>query len=140
MNIRKVSLHDIEKLKEIGKLTFAETFSSDNSEENMFKYLENAFSTKKLTTELTSKNSEFYFAELDGKVIGYLKVNIGESQTEIKESWMKKVSTVFKEATLEFNEKAFMQQGGKEGIHTEHLGFLLAEMQFLQRAYPGCTW
>ena len=63
-----------------------------------------------------------------------------ESQSEIKESWMNKVSTIFKEATLEFNEKAFMQQGGKEGIHTEHLGFLLAEMQFLQRAYPGCTW
>ena len=35
---------------------------------------------------------------------------------------------------------AFMQQGGKQGVHTEHLGHLLAEMQFLQRAYPGAQW
>ena len=85
MKIRKVNIQDIEKLKEIGKLTFAETFSSENSEENMKEYLENGFSTEKLTTELTDQNAEFYFAELDGKTIGYLKVNVGESQTEIKD-------------------------------------------------------
>jgi ring-1,2-phenylacetyl-CoA epoxidase subunit PaaC len=33
-----------------------------------------------------------------------------------------------------------VQHGGKQGRHTEHLGHLLAEMQFLQRAYPGCSW
>jgi len=84
MKIRKVNLKDIEKLKEIGKLTFAETFSSDNSEENMTEYLENGFSTDKLKKELTDKNAEFYFAELNEKIIGYLKVNVGESQTEMK--------------------------------------------------------
>ena len=83
MNIRKVSSKDIEKLREIGKLTFAETFSSDNSEENMTEYLENGFSTEKLKAELTDPNAEFYFAEHDGKIIGYLKVNVGESQTEM---------------------------------------------------------
>ena len=85
MNIRKINIQDIETLKEIGKLTFAETFSSENSEENMKEYLENGFSTEKLTAELTDQNAEFYFAELDGKTIGYLKVNVGQSQTEIKE-------------------------------------------------------
>ena len=85
MNIRKVNIQDVEKLKEIGKLTFAETFSSENSEENMKEYLENGFSTEKLTAELTDQNAEFYFAELDGKTIGYLKVNVGQSQTEIKD-------------------------------------------------------
>jgi ring-1,2-phenylacetyl-CoA epoxidase subunit PaaC len=35
---------------------------------------------------------------------------------------------------------AWMQRGGKHGRHTEHLGFILAEMQFLQRAYPGARW
>jgi len=84
MNIRKVSLNDIEQLREIGKLTFAETFSSDNSEENMKEYLENGFSTEKIKSELIDKNVVFYFAELDGKVIGYLKVNVGESQTEME--------------------------------------------------------
>lgn len=85
MKIRKVIIQDIENLKEIGKLTFAETFSSDNSEEDMLKYLEKGFSTEKLKKELKDENSEFYFAELDENVIGYLKVNFGQSQTEIKD-------------------------------------------------------
>ncbi len=84
MEIRKANIRDIEKLKEIGKQTFYETFSSENSEENMAEYLENGFSTEKLKSELTDQNAEFYFAELDGKAIGYLKVNVGVSQTEIK--------------------------------------------------------
>lgn len=59
----------------------------------------------------------------------------------IKNDWIKKVKAVFEEATIDFpEEKNWMQSGGKEGIHTEHLGFVLAEMQFLQRAYPGLEW
>jgi len=85
MKIRKTTIQDIDKLKEIGKQTFAETFSSGNSEENMTEYMENRFSTEKLKSELTDPNAEFYFAELDDKVIGYLKVNFGQSQTEIKD-------------------------------------------------------
>ena len=84
MEIRKVTLNDIDELKKIGKQTFAETFSSENSEENMAEYLENGFSTEKLKAELTNKNSEFYFAEIDSEAIGYLKINIGKSQTELK--------------------------------------------------------
>ncbi|MEM1338661.1 MAG: GNAT family N-acetyltransferase [Bacteroidota bacterium] len=84
MEIRKATIQDITKLKEIGKQTFYETFSSDNSEENMTKYLAQEFSNEKLRSELNDPNAEFYFAELDGKIIGYLKVNRGPSQTEIK--------------------------------------------------------
>ncbi|MDX8341683.1 GNAT family N-acetyltransferase [Draconibacterium sp. IB214405] len=85
MEIRKVNIQDIDELEEIGKLTFAETFSSENSEDNMKEYLENGFSTEKLTAELTDPNAEFYFAQLDRKTIGYLKVNVGQSQIEIKD-------------------------------------------------------
>ena len=86
MEIRKANTQDIEKLKEIGRLTFFETFSSDNSEENMKEYLKNGFSTEKLNDELSDPNAEFYFCELKGKVIGYLKVNSGQSQTELKDN------------------------------------------------------
>jgi ring-1,2-phenylacetyl-CoA epoxidase subunit PaaC len=61
--------------------------------------------------------------------------------SNIKNDWMNKVKKVLEEATLPFpSENTWMQRGGKEGIHTEHLGFILAEMQFLQRAYPGLEW
>jgi ring-1,2-phenylacetyl-CoA epoxidase subunit PaaC len=58
----------------------------------------------------------------------------------LKEEWMKKVSSVFQEATLTLPENIFMHCGGKSGLHTENLGFILAEMQYLQRTYPGATW
>ena len=62
----------------------------------------------------------------------------------IRKPWTDKVQSVLEEATLAGDEekraKAWMQTGGKEGRHTEHLGYILAEMQFLQRAYPGATW
>ena len=64
-------------------------------------------------------------------------VNVGS----IKNDWFEKITSVLQEATLDIpDEKTWMQSGGKEGIHTEHLGYILAEMQFLQRAYPGLEW
>jgi ring-1,2-phenylacetyl-CoA epoxidase subunit PaaC len=59
--------------------------------------------------------------------------------TTIQPSWTGRVEEVLREATLGAP-AAVAQKGGKEGRHTEQLGYLLAEMQFLQRAYPGCEW
>jgi ring-1,2-phenylacetyl-CoA epoxidase subunit PaaC len=50
------------------------------------------------------------------------------------------VTEIFRSATLTVPQGTWMQKGGKQGRHTEHLGYLLAEMQFLQRAYPGAKW
>lgn len=58
----------------------------------------------------------------------------------IKEEWTKKVATVFEEATLQVPSGIFMQSGGKNGVHTEHMGYLLSALQYLQRTYPGCEW
>ena len=58
----------------------------------------------------------------------------------LKEDWMKKITAVFQEATLAVPEKTFMQTGGKTGTHTEHLGYILAELQYLQRTYPNAEW
>ncbi|MEN5378757.1 GNAT family N-acetyltransferase [Sphingobacterium kitahiroshimense] len=82
INIKKVTLSDIKDLQKIGKQTFFETFSESNTEENMKKYLEEGFSVDKLTEELTNAYSEFYFALDNQEVIGYLKLNVGDSQTE----------------------------------------------------------
>ena len=64
----------------------------------------------------------------------------GVDITLLKPKWEEKLKKFFHEATLPFPEKIFQQTGGKEGIHTEHLGYILADLQFLQRAYPGCEW
>jgi ring-1,2-phenylacetyl-CoA epoxidase subunit PaaC len=58
----------------------------------------------------------------------------------LREPWMDHVTRVLTEATLRVPSFGGVQHGGKQGRHTEHLGHLLAEMQFLQRAYPGCSW
>lgn len=85
MDIQKVSLEEIVQLEKISRQTFCETFSSGNTEENMNKYLDEVFSSANLSIELNDKKAEFYFAKLDDKVIGYLKLNFGESQTEIRD-------------------------------------------------------
>ncbi len=61
--------------------------------------------------------------------------------SSLRDHWLADVKHVFAEATLNLPPlDAWMQSGGKQGRHTEHLGYLLAEMQFLQRAYPGAQW
>lgn len=63
---------------------------------------------------------------------------------ELKSSWETKVNAVLSEASLylpsEDGRSVFMQTGGKEGKHTEHLGYILTELQYLQRTYPGAEW
>ena len=95
ISIRKVTLKDIDQLQQIGRQTFAETFSAANTGENMTKYLEEGFSKERLTAELNNPNSELYFAELDGKVIGYLKLNFGSSQTELKDDKTLEIERIY---------------------------------------------
>jgi len=56
------------------------------------------------------------------------------------DEWKKQCVALFDEATLVVPTEAWHHKGGREGRHTEHMGYLLAEMQFLQRAYPGAKW
>ena len=58
----------------------------------------------------------------------------------IKEKWLVKVHDIFSEALLIVPKEQWMHTGGKTGSHTEHLGFILAELQFMQRAYPDMDW
>lgn len=65
---------------------------------------------------------------------------LGPDLSKIKVQWAQKVAAILTEATLKRPENNWMQSGGKQGRHTEHLGFILAEMQHLQRTYPGNEW
>ncbi|OFX55855.1 MAG: GNAT family N-acetyltransferase [Bacteroidetes bacterium GWB2_41_8] len=95
IDIRKLTLADIDQLQKIGQQTFYETFSASNTEENMRKYLEEGFAIEKLTSELNDNNSEFYFAELGNKAIGYLKINFGQSQTELQDDKALEIERIY---------------------------------------------
>jgi len=82
--IKKVNVDEIDQLQNIGRQTFYETFSASNTQENMQGYLESGFSADKLLAELSDTNAEFYFAKVANHIIGYLKLNFGASQTELK--------------------------------------------------------
>ena len=82
LEIIKTQKEDILKLQEISRQTFIETFADQNKAEDMQLYLENNLSVATLQQEMNDPNSSFYFALLDQKVIGYLKMNFGEAQTE----------------------------------------------------------
>ena len=60
--------------------------------------------------------------------------------TKIKSNWMEKVEQVLAKATLTKPEDSWMQTGGKEGNHSENMGFILSELQYMQHAYPGLKW
>ncbi|MBS1544269.1 MAG: GNAT family N-acetyltransferase [Bacteroidetes bacterium] len=93
--VRRVTLNDLVLLQEIGRQTFSETFTEGNTEENMKSYLEEGFSAEKLTSELNDKDSEFYFAMLGDKVVGYLKLNSGQSQTELKDNRALEIERIY---------------------------------------------
>src|SRR3989344_3261803 len=79
----------------------------------------------------------FEMDEVDAILI---KEGIAPDLNKIKASWEKKVHEVLAQATLQIPTTTFKQKGSKEGKHSEHLGFLLAEMQYVHRAYPGAKW
>jgi ring-1,2-phenylacetyl-CoA epoxidase subunit PaaC len=66
--------------------------------------------------------------------------NISVDPSTLKTQWDQKIKDVFNEAGLDIPVSTWNQSGGKQGIHTEYMGFLLAEMQVLQRTYPNSTW
>jgi len=107
IEIKKATLTEIYQLQQIGRQTFYETFASGNTEENMKRYLDEGFSVDKLTTELSDKNAEFYFATYNKKVIGYLKLNFGQSQTELKEDTALEIERIY--VLKEFHGKAVGQ-------------------------------
>ncbi|AFK02793.1 GCN5-related N-acetyltransferase [Emticicia oligotrophica DSM 17448] len=95
IKVIKATSDDVEPLKKIGIETFSETFASMNSEENMKAYLEESFANQKLLTELKNPNSIFYFAKYEEDIIGYLKINTGESQTELKNTKSLEIERIY---------------------------------------------
>ena len=80
--IKECTLEDTEKVKYISEKTFYETFSNENTEEDMENYLKENFSYEQVENEIKNNNSRFYIVEDNEEVVAYMKVNFDKAQTE----------------------------------------------------------
>lgn len=81
-SIKECSLKDIKKIKYIGEKTFYETFSNENTDEDMKKYLKENFSYGQIESEIKNNSSRFYIVENSDKVLAYMKLNFDKAQTD----------------------------------------------------------
>jgi len=94
---------------------------------------ESARRMNKAVSELWCYTGEFF-------VPADYETAAGSDPAGLKDAFYSKVREVFTQASLAVPENVFMHTGGKNGMHTEHLGFILSDLQYMQRAYPGCEW
>lgn len=83
-HIRRASIEDAQLLADLGARTFDETFSKDNSPEDMAVYLADSFSVGRLTEELTDPLAVFFVAEVEGRAAGYAKIHSGEVSASVE--------------------------------------------------------
>ena len=95
LHIGKIAPEHIDELQKISRQTFYQAFSDKNTEEDMQKYLNKSFSKEQLLNELHNEASAFYFAKLDNRVIGYLKLNWGTSQTEAQDDAALEIERIY---------------------------------------------
>lgn len=80
--IKNVTIDDLKNLQEISRETFKKTFDPFTKPDDMAEFLKDSYADEKLTGELENLDSRFFFLMVDGEVAGYLKVNVGDAQTE----------------------------------------------------------
>lgn len=124
--------------KSIKEVSYHERFSTDwvirlgDGTEESQERIQNA-----INSLWTYTDELFHQTEADKAMI---EAGIGVDVTTLKEAYYTKVKSVLEKATIEIPESKWFQKGGKNGVHTEHLGYLLADMQYMQRTYPGMEW
>ena len=124
--------------KSIKEVSYHERFSTDwvirlgdGTEESQLR-IQNA-----INSLWTYTDELFHQTEADKAMV---EAGVGVDVTTLKEAYYTKVTSVLEKATIETPESKWFQKGGKNGVHTEHLGYLLADMQYMQRTYPGMEW
>lgn len=85
VTIHRANREDLEDLQSVSRTTFKESFGEQNTPEDMEKYLREKFNEEQLLLELDNPDSLFYLAKLNKEVVGYLKLNTGQAQTELRD-------------------------------------------------------
>lgn len=95
ISIQPVQPGELIDLAQIGRKTFEQTFRSSNDPEEFETYLREAFDVEQLSRELSNAETRFFFARIDGKIIGYLKTNLGAAQTEEVEGQTLEIERIY---------------------------------------------
>lgn len=94
-SIRPVLLDEAGTLAELARRTFVATFASDNDPDDLNSYLDRAFGIEQVSSELRKPHSWFFFAEVEGRPAGYLKINTGDAQTETVEGRTLEIERIY---------------------------------------------
>jgi diamine N-acetyltransferase len=95
LQIQRVQLDQLKALRSISIETFVEAFEADNSEENMHQYIQEGLSEAKLREELMHEHSAFYFAFQDDEIVGYLKINFADAQSDIRDAESMEIERIY---------------------------------------------
>ena len=93
--IQTATLSDAHNILNIAKTTFSETFLEYNSTENLNLYLENHLTLLAITRQLLNPNSIFYMAVKENEIVGYLKINFAEAQTELRDKTSLEIERIY---------------------------------------------
>ena len=85
LHLRPCTIADLEVLVNLGRRTFIKAFEKDNKPEDFKEYLDSAFGEERLLKELQDINSAYYFINMDSSLVGYIKLNENEAQSDIKD-------------------------------------------------------
>lgn len=124
--IKKVSTDELEELKKLSVNTFSDSFTEQNNEIQMKAYLEKAFNTDQLRSELSNPESFFYFVKEEDKILGYLKLNTKTAQTD-----------QVLDSSLEIERIYLVQEAQGKGIGKLLMDFSIAEAK---RRNLLCLW
>jgi ring-1,2-phenylacetyl-CoA epoxidase subunit PaaC len=136
-NSRDLTLSAIAK-KSLKEALYHKRFSSDWVKRLGDGTAESHAKIQNAINDLWVFTNEFF--QLTSADNAMLSEGIGVDVTKLKDQYYSQVGEVLTEATLEIPDVKYFQKGGKEGVHTEHMGYILAEMQYMQRAYPNMEW
>jgi ring-1,2-phenylacetyl-CoA epoxidase subunit PaaC len=124
--------------KAVKEVSYHQRFSSDwvkrlgDGTKESHERIQNAIN------DLWTYTNEFFLLTEADKAM--LNEGIGVDVAKLKAPYYEILKSVLVEATLEVPETKYFQKGGKQGIHSEHMGYLLADLQYMQRAYPDMEW
>jgi ring-1,2-phenylacetyl-CoA epoxidase subunit PaaC len=125
-------------IKSIKEVSYHQRFSSDWVKRLGDGTAESHQRMQDAIDSLWTYTDELFHQTESDKII--ISEGIGVDVTVLKSVYYATVSKILNESTLKVPESKWFQKGGKEGIHTEHLGYLLSDLQYMQRTYPNMEW